>query len=464
MGLFDSLFGGGGGDASQVDLLKTLLQIQQGTSATAGPYANLAATLTPAYGQMGLSNLQQQMFGYDSPSGGGIGTPATPPGGFYGSGAPAAPTGGPPVVGPVQGGAPGAPLPTIGAPTASPNAPNQLYSPPPDTRIGYGNTFDDPYAGGFANSPAASPGHHPGLLDLNTTALSSFGPLATLGLLESNPFAADALSAQNANLLNAGNSPILDLLKGQVMSQGVSGEMGPEALRSATQGSLADFSAGGSNNTNQAFASELFGRDAATQARARQFQQLAGLVEGLDTSRIGLVGNLGSQAVNSATSAITNPMLQILGLGNLNDASSNNIINAQNALNAPTMQLGGDVLGFNANATQAQNIANQNNQTATTAGWLGLAGTALGGWGSSDKRIKKNIKTVGKSPSGIPIKTWVYKYDPKKKKYRGAMAEDIKRLAPDAFLQDPITGIKMVNYDKIDVDFEQLSPFHRKAA
>tara|TARA_B100000287_G_scaffold18734_1_gene18770 strand:- start:712 stop:3207 length:2496 start_codon:yes stop_codon:yes gene_type:complete len=70
----------------------------------------------------------------------------------------------------------------------------------------------------------------------------------------------------------------------------------------------------------------------------------------------------------------------------------------------------------------------------------------------SDRKYKKNIELVGKSPSGLNI----YEFEYKDKKYgegrfRGVMAEEIPEEA-----KKEIDGIMMVNYNLLDVEFKSV--------
>ena len=75
---------------------------------------------------------------------------------------------------------------------------------------------------------------------------------------------------------------------------------------------------------------------------------------------------------------------------------------------------------------------------------------------NSDIRLKWDITKVGKSPSGIPLYTFRYKDDPEAKKYNGAMAQDLLKLAPDAVLVGKDDYYR-VRYDLIDVGFYQIN-------
>jgi hypothetical protein len=84
-------------------------------------------------------------------------------------------------------------------------------------------------------------------------------------------------------------------------------------------------------------------------------------------------------------------------------------------------------------------------------GWWNLLGPFI----PSDSRLKKNIKRVGTSPSGIPI----YEFEYKNSKlygggvFRGVLAEQ----APKKAIMTAPNGYKMVNYSLIDVAFERVN-------
>ena len=86
-------------------------------------------------------------------------------------------------------------------------------------------------------------------------------------------------------------------------------------------------------------------------------------------------------------------------------------------------------------------------------------GNIISAWGwccGSDSRLKKNIRLVGKSPSGIPI----YEFEYKNKArygggtYRGVLAEE----TPSHAVTLNESGYKYVNYNKIDVSFAKIKP------
>jgi hypothetical protein len=78
-----------------------------------------------------------------------------------------------------------------------------------------------------------------------------------------------------------------------------------------------------------------------------------------------------------------------------------------------------------------------------------VAGAALAGAQMSDIRLKKDIKLVGKSPTGIKI--YNFKYLGDDKTYQGVMAHQV----PQASTANEF-GYLMVDYSKLDVEFKEV--------
>lgn len=84
----------------------------------------------------------------------------------------------------------------------------------------------------------------------------------------------------------------------------------------------------------------------------------------------------------------------------------------------------------------------------------------------SDKRLKHDIRYIGKTPSEIPTYTFKYREEAMdlltdnsvdaESTYFGTMAQDLLELAPDAVLKDSADGYYRVDYSKIDVDFYKI--------
>lgn len=70
----------------------------------------------------------------------------------------------------------------------------------------------------------------------------------------------------------------------------------------------------------------------------------------------------------------------------------------------------------------------------------------------SDRKLKENIKKIGKSMSGLGIYT--FNYIGQAKKYIGTMADEVLKIKPEAVtIRD---GFMAVRYDLIDVNFEEI--------
>jgi len=81
------------------------------------------------------------------------------------------------------------------------------------------------------------------------------------------------------------------------------------------------------------------------------------------------------------------------------------------------------------------------------------AGGGGGGTPPSDRRMKKNIKLIGKSNSGLNI--YAFEYINKifgEGRFQGVMSDEIPQEAVIKH-QD---GYDRVNYSKLDVEFKQI--------
>ena len=73
-------------------------------------------------------------------------------------------------------------------------------------------------------------------------------------------------------------------------------------------------------------------------------------------------------------------------------------------------------------------------------------GTQPGGFfGGSDRRLKHDIKEIGKAKDGLPIYTFKYKDDPEQQTRIGFMADEVEKKHPEAVGESH--GYKTVNYD-----------------
>ena len=99
---------------------------------------------------------------------------------------------------------------------------------------------------------------------------------------------------------------------------------------------------------------------------------------------------------------------------------------------------------------QAAAQAQSDKMSAITGGIKSLGGL-LGGL--SDRKLKKNIKLIGNSPSGLRI--YAFEYIDKvfgEGVFQGVMSDE---MSSDVVIKHP-AGYDMVDYSKIDVEFKNI--------
>jgi hypothetical protein len=163
---------------------------------------------------------------------------------------------------------------------------------------------------------------------------------------------------------------------------------------------------------------------------------------------------------NAAQGFYTSPGLNLLSAAPLSYQQGQQFINTGlGAIGSGTPQLFDTSVGLNLGAAQRSNqlaaaTANAQAKASRSAGFMG----ALGGIGSglaqgigaaggaaaffSDKRLKTDIKKVGKTEGGLPIYTYKYKGD--NRTQMGVMAQDVEKKTPKAVSE--VGGFKAVDY------------------
>ena len=109
-------------------------------------------------------------------------------------------------------------------------------------------------------------------------------------------------------------------------------------------------------------------------------------------------------------------------------------------------RLSGQQQQFQANKAQAQS-----NQNAAIGGIASGLGSIVGGF--SDRRLKKNIKPIGVSDSGLKI--YSFEYIDKNLGdgiFQGVMSDEIPKEAVI-----PFDGYDLVDYSRIDVEFKKIA-------
>lgn len=125
-------------------------------------------------------------------------------------------------------------------------------------------------------------------------------------------------------------------------------------------------------------------------------------------------------------------------------------VSQPNFTNTPQTQVAGVDYGGMVNnqyqgQVQQQQIA-QSGQNALMGGLFGLAGSAAtAGIKYSDRRLKTEIRTVGKLHNGLPVHSFRMKTGGPKQ--IGLMADEVQKVRPEAVSEDA-RGMKMVDYEK----------------
>lgn len=94
------------------------------------------------------------------------------------------------------------------------------------------------------------------------------------------------------------------------------------------------------------------------------------------------------------------------------------------------------------------------------AGSGGGGGGSSNGGGWSDRRLKTDIRAIGRSPGGLTIYRFRYVWGGPV--YVGVMAQDLLETHPDAVIRTD-SGYFMVDYDRIDVRMMTLVEYQRSA-
>lgn len=157
-------------------------------------------------------------------------------------------------------------------------------------------------------------------------------------------------------------------------------------------------------------------------------------------------------AESSALTERNQPINEITALMSGSQVSNPTYGNTPTPGVAPTDYLGAVQQSLNQGNVAYQGQLQQN--LGLMSGLSTLGGAALGGWGyggfkTSDRRAKENIKRVGETDSGLPIYTYNYKGGGLIE--MGVMAQDVEKRMPDAVAYRP-DGLMAVDYGKIADD------------
>jgi hypothetical protein len=106
-------------------------------------------------------------------------------------------------------------------------------------------------------------------------------------------------------------------------------------------------------------------------------------------------------------------------------------------------------IGLKSASVLADSGRRMDSKGSESTGGLGKAiGTGLS-MIFSDRRLKSNVKKVGKLKNGLNIYEYEYIFDKTKKKYEGVMADEVRKIQPEA-LGPKKFGFDTVDYSKIE--------------
>ena len=245
----------------------------------------------------------------------------------------------------------------------------------------------------------------------------------------SNQQTALSLGLTNAQLAQSANAANFEGAQQRAMADAGYAQQAALANQAANQDQV---------NANRAFLQNvnqtLIGNEA---ARSQQRLGLAGLYGDLDPYRaaIGPAFGLGSTTLGQTS-------------GQVRD------------IYGGSLAMAGNVESFNKNmaATDRNTILNNNaalkaasitGSASNNAGWMSMlgglaqgAGSVGGGYlaGKSDRREKTAIKKIGKDPLGL--NTYEYKYKGDDRTRTGPMAQDVRKVLPEAVEEVEIKGKK----------------------
>jgi hypothetical protein len=226
--------------------------------------------------------------------------------------------------------------------------------------------------------------------------------------------------------------------------------MSPEQLRQATQSARQAFSARGLGTGLGAASAELLNRDAYASQREQQRrafasnlldaagamrQRGAALFPTIDPYARAIDGGLalGQSAqqfgLNTAGTQFGRGMELFGGASTFN-------VNRMDNLRTNWMDNSAAVTGANRQASATQAAAN-----AAKPKWYETAFSAIGNI-FSDKRMKEDIKPLGKAGSVLGLTAYEYSYKGDKKKHKGFMAQDVQKVLPEAVEEMDYQGKK----------------------
>lgn len=176
---------------------------------------------------------------------------------------------------------------------------------------------------------------------------------------------------------------------------------------------------------NQGMADQLFGT---------YYNQMAGMAQ--------LGENAAAQTGNAGTSAA--------------QAAGSGYMAAGNAAAGGAMGMANAAQGLIGNSLQAYQMLSGPSSIQYTAPASLPGALDTGGWAVSDRRLKEDVRRIGKLDSGFPVYSFNYKGS--KIPQMGVMAQDVEKRAPHLVARDS-RGYRRVNYTGLS----KLPPFKEAA-
>jgi hypothetical protein len=242
---------------------------------------------------------------------------------------------------------------------------------------------------------------------------------------------------------------------------GLGRSLSAEETRDAQQSARAAFAARGLGTSMGSGAAEILNRDAAAQAREASRRNFASATNQMVTGNVfGRAGQAGGMLGSAAQGQLmVDPYSRALGSAQIGGNLGNNLQSGIGQTFGGAQQMAGNVASFNANMLDTRANSQLNNwaamrgaqmnagamNNAATMGMIGsIGGGLLGGAGFalSDKREKKDIKPLGKAGSVLGLTAYEYKYKGDDEKRVGFMAQDVKKVLPEAVTEVDYKGKK----------------------
>jgi len=164
-------------------------------------------------------------------------------------------------------------------------------------------------------------------------------------------------------------------------------------------------------------------------------------------AQYGLDANTRDRAVNELVQQRQIPLNELAAM------LSGSQVQGPSFINTPqqTMQAG-DIQGATyANYQGAQNAYNQQQQAKSSAkgGLADIAGAGLQAYGTykaSDRRLKTNIRKIGKLANGLFV--YLFNYIWNEQEQMGVMSDEVREIMPHAVIVHP-SGYDLVNYEEV---------------